>query len=327
MVKKTERPYLLRIVKSDGRVYWYFRKNGKRTPLPGNPDSPEFDQAYWACRSGRAQSPSHTFDELITSYRASPAFQNLRFSTRKDYERTLLLISEKNGKKDFRNLRRKDVIAARDKFSEQWRKANAFVEMLSILSRHAMNLEWIDRNPASGVEKLKGGSYEAWPDWALTAFEKEAEGHALTAFQLAIGTGQRLSDLCLMEWDHYDGEGIQVVQSKTGARLWVACPAKLKAYLDSQPKTGRFILARNLTQPLSKSQVQKAVSVVREKIGAKRFVIHGWRYTAARQLAEAGATDSEIQAVTGHKTLEMVQKYRAQACQKRLSRTAQARRK
>jgi len=41
-------------------------------------------------------------------------------------------------------------------------------------------------------------------------------------------------------------------------------------------------------------------------------------------LTEAGRSDSQIQAVTGHRTLEMVQKYRAGANQKRLSREAQS---
>lgn len=326
MVKKSSRPYVISY-ESKGKIYYYYRRGGTRIRLPDNPDSPEFDQAYWACRSGRKQDTKTSFDALILSYKFSPAFRDLKPSTQKEYDRTLRLISEKNGKKDFRALRRKDVIAARDAFSVTWRKANSLVEMLSILARHAMDLEWVDRNPASGVGKLKGRSYEAWPEWALAAFEKKATGSTLTAYYLGIGTGQRLSDLTKMEWNHYDGEGISVVQNKTDVRLWVACPDSLKAYLDTLPKTGKFILAKNLTQPLSKSQVQKAVMTVREAIGAKDFVIHGWRYTAALQLAEAGATDSEIQAVTGHQTLTMVQKYRAQASQKRLSRTAQARRK
>jgi hypothetical protein len=60
-------------------------------------------------------------------------------------------------------------------------------------------------------------------------------------------------------------------------------------------------------------------------INGKGFVIHGWRYTAAKELAEAGCSDTEIQSVTGHKSLEMVKKYRQQARQKQLSKVAQQR--
>jgi integrase len=54
--------------------------------------------------------------------------------------------------------------------------------------------------------------------------------------------------------------------------------------------------------------------------------MHGWRYVAAVELAEAGCSDAEIQSVTGHKALEMVQKYRQAAAQKALSKQAQQRR-
>ncbi|MCL1629625.1 tyrosine-type recombinase/integrase [Roseibaca sp. V10] len=121
-----------------------------------------------------------------------------------------------------------------------------------------------------------------------------------------------------------------VCQEKTDTKLWIYCPERLQAYLETLPRTGRHILARNLTQPLGKRAAQKAVEDVREALGLmhgeNRLVPHGWRYTAARLLAEAGCSDSEIQAVTGHKTLSMVQKYRAQANQRAASKRAQQRR-
>jgi integrase len=133
-----------------------------------------------------------------------------------------------------------------------------------------------------------------------------------------------------MKWDDFDGEYMAVVQDKTGAKIWVYCPARLQTYLATLPQGGEHIFARNLRQPIGKRQIQKAVEDVREKIGAKegkgRLVPHGWRYTAAKHLAEAGCSDADIQAVTGHKTLSMVQKYRAQANQKSASKRAQKRR-
>lgn len=74
---------------------------------------------------------------------------------------------------------------------------------------------------------------------------------------------------------------------------------------------------------LQKRTAQQRIHAVRIAIGAEKFVIHGWRYNAAKELAEAGATDAQIQAVTGHLTLEMAKKYRGQAERKRLSKDAQ----
>ncbi|WP_193825199.1 hypothetical protein [Oceaniglobus indicus] len=51
-----------------------------------------------------------------------------------------------------------------------------------------------------------------------------------------------------------------------------------------------------------------------------------WRYTAAVQLSDAGCEDAKIQAVTGHKTMEMVRKFRARREQKAASMGAQQKR-
>lgn len=330
MVKKNSKPYLARIARG-GKDYWYFRKGKTLIRLPDDPDSEEFDREYWTIRSGQHQGTvKTTFDALITSYYQTPRFKGLKASTKAEYRRTLELLREKNGPKDFTKLRRKHVIAARDKYADQWRKANAMVEQLSILARHAIDLEWITANPAQGVEKLKGGSYEAWPEPKLVAFERYCEQHGLTIeraiYELCIGTGQRIGDVVAMEWAHFQGGYMDVVQEKTGARLSIFCPERLQSFLELLPRTGKHILAKNLTQHLSKRRAQSLVAEVRKKIEAEDFVIHGWRYTAAKELAEAGCSDTEIQSVTGHKSLEMVKKYRQQARQKQLSKTAQLRR-
>ena len=330
MVKKNEKPFLAKIRRGD-KDYWYFRRGATRIRLPDNPDSPAFDQAYWDIRSGRTSATTRTtFEALIVSYYQTPRFMNLKTGTKAEYRRTLELIREKNGSRDFTKLRRKDVIAARDQYAAQWRKANAMVEQLSILSRHAMDLEWITANPAQGVEKLKGGSYEAWPEAKLEAYERYCIENALsverTVYELCIGTGQRIGDVVAMEWDHFNSGYMDVVQEKTGARLSIFCPDRLQTYLAKLPRRGRHILAKNLTQHISKRRAQSVVAIVRKKIRAEDYVIHGWRYTAAKELAEAGCSDTEIQSVTGHKSLEMVKKYRQQARQKQLSKAAQMRR-
>ncbi|WP_109468830.1 site-specific integrase [Albibacillus kandeliae] len=330
MVTKSTKPYLVRIHRN-GKDYWYFRKGNTRIRLPDDPDSAEFDRAYWEIRSGQKSTPCRTsFDALIVSFYQSPRFQGLKATTRAEYRRTIELIREKNGSRDFTKLRRKDVIAARDSYAHQWRKANAMVEQLSILARHAIDLEWIATNPAQGVEKLKGGSYEAWPQSKLAAYEQHCLEYGLrferTIYELCIGTGQRIGDVVSMEWAQFKSGYMEVVQEKTGARLSVYCPDRLLQYLATLPKSGKHILAKNLTQHISKRRAQALVANVRKHIKADDFVIHGWRYTAAKELAEAGCSDSEIQAVTGHKSLDMVKKYRQQARQRELSKSAQQRR-
>lgn len=131
-----------------------------------------------------------------------------------------------------------------------------------------------------------------------------------------------------MEESHFDGEYMSVLQEKTSERLWVYCPKRLRDFLAQRRKKGRYILAKNLTEPMTYSTVEKAFRRVRAALGetAKDHVMHGWRYTAAVELAEAGCSDAEIQSVTGHKTTKMVLKYRSHANQKKLSKQAQEKR-
>lgn len=333
-MKKPDLPYLeFKTVKGHG--YIYFRRGKIRVRLPDNPDSEEFMREYWAIRSGRKSRPvKTTWNALITGYYQSPEFQSKAPGTKANYRRHCEAIREKNGEKDVRRFRRKNAIAARDSLADTWSKANERLAVLSILLKRAVDLEWIDRNPASDIPKLRGGEYEAWPDAKLDAFERYCDRHdkslARTVYELCVGTGQRLGDCCKMAWDDFDGEFMAVAQEKTGLKIWIYCPDRLQRYLATLPRTGRHILAKNLTEPIGKRAAQKAVEDVREALGlmhgSTRLVPHGWRYTAARLLAEAECTDSEIQSVTGHKTLAMVQKYRAQANQRAASKRAQERR-
>ncbi|RVV99412.1 hypothetical protein EKE94_01610 [Mesobaculum littorinae] len=210
-----------------------------------------------------------------------------------------------------------------------WSKANERVGVLSILMRHAVDLEWIDRNPVVNVEKLTGGEYERRPEEKLKAFEAACADASLERilYELALGTGQRLGDCISVKWTDFDGEYMTVVQEKTSAKIQVYSPPRLQCFLKTVPRSGAHRLAKNHTRHMGKRHVQKKVEAIREAIGvlsgANRPVPHGWRYTAAIGLAGAGVDMRGIQSVTGHKTLSMVQKYTAQANQKAASRRPQ----
>ncbi|MFZ4534428.1 MAG: tyrosine-type recombinase/integrase, partial [Alsobacter sp.] len=55
-------------------------------------------------------------------------------------------------------------------------------------------------------------------------------------------------------------------------------------------------------------------------------VLHGLRKSAAAALAEAGCSEREIMAITGHRTPQMVSLYTRSADQKRLAKSAMAKR-
>jgi integrase len=58
--------------------------------------------------------------------------------------------------------------------------------------------------------------------------------------------------------------------------------------------------------------------------GLSQLHFHGLRHTAATALADAGCPSHHIMAITGHKTLSMVERYTKRADQKRNAKAAMA---
>ena len=66
---------------------------------------------------------------------------------------------------------------------------------------------------------------------------------------------------------------------------------------------------------------ENAFSLERKRLGIRK-VFHGLRKTAAVNLAEAGCSEREIMAITGHQTAQMVDHYVKAASQKNMAKTA-----
>jgi integrase len=309
-----------------GRTYHYFRKDGRYVRLPDNPNSEEFDRAYWALmRGGMGPDQKRTFEKLIANYKQSPKWQRLAPRTKSDYSKVLEYLQDVVGKHDPTKMRRSTVIEAQMRNSHRARFANYIPHMLSILFEHAIDLDWQRDNPAKGIEKLKtGDGHKPWPKSAIDTFRANTSGVTLLIFELALGTGQRASDLTRMEWEHIEDGGIWVTQGKTKAELWIPFTERLRVTLEGTKRNSlRFILCDPHGRQMNYDQIQKAVHKARKSLGLSQYSLHGLRYSAAGELAEAGCTDQQIAAITGHKSLSMVRKYSRGANQKKLAKSAQ----
>lgn len=293
------------------------RRGWKSCRIYAEPGTPEFAIEYARILAGNVPQPkARTFNALVQSYIRSARYARLSDRSKADYGKVLDWVREKLGGHSVASLRTPDVIRARDQNSGRF--GNYIVQVLRILMKHAKEIGWVDDNPAAGVElnKLEGINREAWPQDKIEAFRKAADGRALLVFELCLGTGQRISDVLRMRWDAIDGDGISVVQSKTGAKLWVPFTRHLKAVLAATPKRGLTICAQPNGRPTSYRGAADLVMAVRRKIGAEAYDIHGLRYSAAAELARLGLDDDHIAAVTGHSSKAMVAKYAGAARQK-----------
>ncbi len=169
-------------------------------------------------RGSGAIAQKHTFEKLILSHKLSPKWGRLAPRTKKDYSKVLEYISDTVGAKNPTKMRRSTIIAAQMANRHRKRFANYITDILSILFAHAIDLNWQRDNPARGISKIKtGDDYKPWPVWAIEAYRKNATGNVLLAFELALGTGQRISDVLKMKWSDIENNGINVKQNKRRA--------------------------------------------------------------------------------------------------------------
>lgn len=317
MVKRVSLPY---IMTSGGRTY--FRRGGALIRLP-DPDHPDFLAAYDEARRGKPMPAGRTMKALILSYRRSDRWRALSDRTKSDYQKVLDYLMEKAGHVPIASIRREHVIDAMEANAHRARFANYVVQVMSVLFERAIDMGWSKENPAKGVRKLRlGAGWDPWPLSALRAYESKADGYARLIYEMCIGTGQRISDVLEMRWADMEGGGITLRQNKTGAELWIPLTPRLRAVLDATPRLGLTIIAQTNSKPLSYRQASIRVQKAREASGTLGYVIHGWRGNAASELYEAGCSDAEVQAITGHKSVEMARKYGRGARQRRLAKGA-----
>ncbi|MFT9385566.1 tyrosine-type recombinase/integrase [Acetobacter sp.] len=319
------------------RKYAYYRRDGIRLRISGEMGSPEFLKSYQEIheRFERHEQPrqgivSGSLAELIARYRSTPEWLQLKPSTRRDYEKFLRPLEDDFGAGLVAELDRAGVRLVRDRYAfrpgrkegddpiPSPRRANKTVSMLSILMSYAIEIGMRTDNPALRPKRLKTGpGYRAWTRDEIQMFLNEQPQLRLPLL-LALGTGQRGIDLIAMTWDSFDGDVIEVVQEKTGAKVWIPCHPELKAAIEEalMARTARTILTASDGSPWGLGAFQSAVSKAIRASGLKEIVWHGLRATAASWLAEMGCTEREIMAITGHTTAASVSVYVRHAEQK-----------
>ena len=305
--------------------YLYVYKGGKYLGRLHAPEgSEEFDREYWGILTGSTLEAKTSWRALIEDYRASPRWTKLRPATRSSYEQVLTYMLDKNGGKDVTRLRRKDVIAAQRANLHRARFANMIPAVLSVLCEHAIDIGWIEANPAKGVKKIEIPEERRKPhpvpdDAVCAEFRAKAELLPLDMFEIGVGSVQRLADWPAFDWGHYDGENLALAaQSKTGKELpLLPCTPELKSALDRlkaclgyTPHPSMPILVGQRGNRMSPSYVRQLLSAERERLGMKgAFDQHGLRYRGVMELAWSGCDDDEIMSYSGHSNKAMVIKH------------------
>jgi integrase len=331
--------YLHAFIDRHGSSRYYFRRNGKRTPLPGSLGSKEFMEVYAACLAEQsppafrrpAASPG-TLAALAASYFGSPKYRALATSSRANYRRVIDGFLREHGHRRVDQIKREHIDTIVGKLADKPGAGIVLLKRIRTLVRYAISLKWLKHDPTMGATSYRSVEFHTWTEKELSQFEAHwPEGtRQRLAYALLLYTGQRGSDVHRMSYAHVNSGTIEVVQQKTGQqasdeKLVIPVHRNLQRELALAKQRHVVILATAFGRPFSAKGFGNFMSDAIRAAGLPtKCKAHGLRKAAARRLAEAGCTAKQIQAITGHRSLEEVERYTRKADQMRLARQAVA---
>jgi integrase len=330
-------PYVKPERDRQGRIkYWYFRRNGQRWRLPGEPLSEEWLAEYArlkattdAARQSAAEPlttyPPKSFGALALDYYDSDEFRYRKSSTKTMYRRIIDPLVDRIGAHAVALIERRHIRKWRNEKAETPGMANMVVRVVSLLMSYAIDNDYRKDNPAARVKQFKLGEHRAWTIDELAAYERRWKPGTMQrrAYALARYTGQRLGDVAGMTRAHRSGGRIRVRQQKTGTDLEIAEHRELTAEL-ARGEQGHISLLVSVTgRAYSAELLGDDFADWIDAAGLPdECVLHGLRKVAARDLADAGCSAHEIMSITGHKSLKEVERYTKAADQRRLAAAA-----
>jgi integrase len=269
-----------------------------------------------------------TIGAVCHEYFASPDYRALAEASKPPYKRVLLNWMRKQdiGATPIALLTRQDV--ERHLAAETPGAAGFLLKRVRVLTRFALARCYIAADPCAGIPTPSaGGTWHCWADDEIAQFRKV---HRLgtrerLAFELVLNCALRRTDAAEMQWEQIKGGAIRLKQSKTGRVLVIPIGDDLASAIDAWrgPRTGAVIRHPRRRKGLTAESFGNMFAEWCDAAGLPaRCVLHGVRKGRCRQMAEAGCSEKELSAVSGHTTLQMVAHYTKAADQERLARAA-----
>lgn len=279
---------------------------------------------------GSARKPTHyaanSVAALLLAYEHSPEWRGLAQQTRRTYK---IYLRELHKLRELpaASITKRGLLEIRDAVASVRGNGagTGFARATAAIFSWAVAREWVPHNPLAGVKNLPGGTLAAWTEAEARLAMRELPEPLRRAVGLAYHTGQRRGDLVRLPWSAYNGTTIRLRQQKTGVSLVIPVSPELRAELDAWQRDAQatVILTATRGRAWTAQGLSHSLPSALAEIGiARRINVHGLRKLAATRLAEAGCSALEIAAITGHKSLSMVQLYTASADQERLAEAA-----
>jgi integrase len=204
-----------------------------------------------------------------------------------------------------------------------------FVKAIRPLMKWCREQGLIKTDPTVGIRmrRRRTDGFHTWTEDEIAQFEAH---HPIgtkprLALALLLYTAQRRGDVIRLGRQHIRDGVLHIKQRKTGAELAIPVHPDLREILEATPSEHLTFIVSALGKPFHPGAFSNWFGAACDAAGLpKGCSAHGLRKAACRRLAEAGCTVHQIAAISGHVTLEEVQRYTKAADQARLARSAMA---
>lgn len=322
--------------RKNGKEYLYWQPNDqyrvagewKKCPLPPRPvksidEAKALYEKLKAWRSGgdAAKELAYgTWDWLIAEFKKSDIYKSMAPATQANYRGHFKDFHPVLGDIPLLETTVSMAYGLCNKFSENPRKPSAIAATGRALFKYARKLDnqFKVENPFAelGIKKPKPRRQVWSHEQEKTLLEgalEQGRQDIYDASIIGLYSTQRPQDIRAASVNAYDGKWWRITQKKTGAVVDIPVYRlpKLKAVLDrlvKSPDSPVMLICKENNKPFTKETLSKGFREVCNKAGIdKEMQFRDFRRTGVVRLGEAGCTDIEISAWSGH-TIDSVSK-------------------
>lgn len=322
--------YASAFVDNRGKERIRLRRTGWQTAyISAAVGTPEFTQAYkrWERDGkvivGEAKVRPGSFDDLIARFYRSKTWGDIKPTTRETYRGEIERFRATYGDRTVASMSAKHVANLLAKMQDKPSAANNLRKRLGQLFDFAIQQDFRADNPVRAVRslKIKSEGFKTWQEEQIEAFEAEYPigTTARLAFDLALYTAQRKSDVRVMGPQHVKDGWIKVKQLKTGETVNIPIHPNLAKSIAATTTGHLAYIVSSKGAPFTYDSFGMWFGRQCRAAGLVGYSMHGLRKAASRRMAELGLSNQVIKSITGHKTDSEVSRYTREAEQRKMA--------
>jgi integrase len=310
------------VVKPNGKVHFYFRRRGQRTPLPGAYNSPEFLETYWALRSqpssqldiGASRTIPGSVNAAAIAFYRSLAYTKNKPITQKTDRNILEAFRTKHGDKSIAGLERHHIEAILVEKAGKPSAQRNLLGVLRLLLGFAVSQKMRRDNPALGIElpTIATSGFHSWTEEELRQYESHYPlgNKEILALHLLLYTAGRRADVVAIGPPNLRGGRLIFTASKNGAELNIPVAEPLATTIAVTPMIGvKTFLVTEYGKPFSPAGFGNWFRERCNQAGLPHCSAHGLRKAFLRRMAEAGCSEDYIASISGHKDMREIRTY------------------